>query len=365
MDSVTATKHKWTFRELKDLLVEAYNEWSEDQAPRLGAALAYYTMLSLAPLLVLLIALAGLVLGEEAARGQLFSQIHGLVGQAGGKAIEEMVENAGRGSGGIIASFLGFATLIFAASSVAGEMKASLNAIWDKPPDQDAGITETVKERSYALVVVLGCGFLLLVSLTISSAISAGGQWLAGYLPLPEAVLHALNMVLSILVITGVFAAMFKFLPDVNIEWRDVLLGAAFTAILFTVGKFLIGMYLGKASIGSAYGAAGSLVIVLVWVYYSSQIFFFGAEFTQVYAQHRGSDPMKKRSKPAVKTADKPAGEKLLPQAASPSGGRPTAAPVNAALAVNGTGGGILGAVGLVLGSLIAATKAGRVLRNR
>jgi membrane protein len=369
MASVTATGNKLSFSTIKRLLVETYNEWSKDQAPRLGASLAYYTILSLAPLLVLLIALAGFVFGEEAARGQLFGEIRGLVGSEGAEAIQSMVNNAAKGSGGIIASILGFLTLIFGASSVAGELKASLNAIWDKPPDPEAGITTEIKQRSYALVVVLACGFLLLVSLTVSSAIAAGGRWLAGLLPLPEALLHGLNFVLSLLVITAVFAALFKFLPDVDIRWRDVFLGAAFTAILFGLGKFAIGLYLGKASFGSTYGAAGSLVIVLVWVYYSSQLLFFGAEFTQVYAQHRGSDPMRKRQQGPVASAHSAEQrQKLLPDSMEPARVNPevsSAAQSNAAVAANGTQSGILAAVGVVLGSVLAATKAGRVLKSR
>lgn len=203
-----------------------------------------------------------------------------------------MIQNASKPSSGILASLIGLATLIFGASSVAGELRAALNTVWDKPYDANAGIKEMVKERSYALVVVLGCGFLLLVSLAVSSVLAGAGKLTANFLPLPEVVLHALNIVLSILVITGVFAALFKYLPDVRLEWRHVITGAFVTAVLFTIGKFLLGMYLGKASFGSTFGAAGSLVILLVWVYYSAQIFFFGAEFTQVYACDQGADPV-------------------------------------------------------------------------
>jgi membrane protein len=285
------------FAELKRLFAMTWKEWNADQAPRLGAALAYYTVLSLAPLLLLLIALAGLVFGEEAATGQLMAQIRDLVGPEGAQAIQTMVQNASRPGGGILASIIGFAVLIFGASTVAAELKASLNAVWNHTEPDSGGITEMVKQRSTALVVILGCGFLLLVSLAVSSAIAAAGNFVNDLLPLPEVVLQLLSLLTSIIVITGVFAVLFKYLPDVSIEWRDVLLGAAFTSILFSIGKTLIGLYLGKASFGSTYGAAGSLVIVLVWVYYSAQILFFGAEFTQVYAEQHGSDPMKKRSR--------------------------------------------------------------------
>lgn len=283
-----------SFAEMRSLLVKTYNEWSEDQAPRLGAALAYYTILSLAPLLILLLALSGLIFGDEAARGQLYTQIRDLVGAEGAQTIQSIVENASKPTSGIIASLIGFATLIFGASSVATELKYDLNTIWDQPP-ADESIGETIKHRSYALAIVLGCGFLLVVSLAVSSVVSAAGSFLMSMMPMSEVLLQILNMLVSVVVITGVFAVLFKYLPDVTIEWRDVLLGAAFTSVLFSIGKFLIGLYLGKASFGSTYGAAGSLVILLVWVYYSSQIFFFGAEFTQVYAAEHGSNPRRRR----------------------------------------------------------------------
>jgi membrane protein len=285
----------------KALLLKSWKEFNDDQVPRLGAALAYYTALSLAPLLILLIAIAGFVFGREAAQGQLFGQLTSMVGPEGAKAIEGMVAGASKPSSGIMASIIGFLTLIFGASSVAGELKSSLNIIWNRPQDDSGGITSLVTDRSKALGVVLGGGFLLLVSLTVSSALAAAGSFMGDMMPIPAFVLEALNFVVSIVVIAGVFAVLFKYLPDVRIEWHDVLIGAAFTSVLFTIGKFLIGMYLGKASFGSTYGAAGSLVIVLVWVYYSAQIFFFGAEFTQVYAREFGSDPLRRR-----KSADQP-----------------------------------------------------------
>lgn len=289
-----------TVAEWKELLGKTWTEWNEDQAPRLGAALAYYTVLSLAPLLLLLIAIAGLVFGEEAARGQLMGQIQGMVGSEGAEAVQEMVRNASKPGSGIIASIVGFAVLIFGASTVANELKSSLNQIWDiDPHTTGTGMKSMVKQRSKALVVVLGCGFLLLVSLAVSSFLAAAGSFVGHLLPLPEPVLHLLNALVGIVVITGVFGFMFKYLPDVNIEWRDVFLGALFTSVLFAIGKFAIGLYLGKASLGSSYGAAGSLVVLLVWVYYSSQILFFGAEFTQVYAETHGSRRQRRRNRTA------------------------------------------------------------------
>jgi membrane protein len=298
-----------TVTQAKNILLKSWKEFNDDQAPRLGAALAYYTLLSLAPLLILLIAVAGLVFGKQAAQGQLLNEITNMVGTQGGQAIQEMIKSASKPSSGIIASIIGFVTLIFGASSVAGELKASVNVIWDLPL-KSGGLKDMIKQRSIALAVVLGCGFLLLVSLVVSSAISAAGKFVADMLPVPEVVLQVLGFVLSFAVITGVFAALLKYLPDVHVEWRDVLAGAAFTALLFTIGEYLIGMYLGKAGFASTYGAAGSLVIVLVWVYYSSQIFFFGAEFTQIYSNEYGSRPLKNKApKPADTVVPRHGGE--------------------------------------------------------
>lgn len=349
------------FAELKRLLTRTWEEWNTDEAPRLGAALAYYTILSLAPLLVLLIALAGLVFGEQAAQGQLYAQVRDLVGPEGGKAIEGMVQNASRPGAGIAATIIGFLTLLVGASTVANELKVSLNKVWNHEPDA-AGIKTMVKQRSYALLVVLGCGFLLLVSLAVSSTIAAAGALVAHLLPLPEALMYVLNLTLSILVITGVFAAMFRFLPDVDVNWRDVLPGALFTAVLFTAGKFLIGLYLGKASFGSTYGAAGSLVIVLVWVYYSAQIFFFGAEFTQIYAEEHGSDPFRRRRQDNVQTSPKPVA--ALPEDNSRTG-RLASFTANGSTGLSSTPEQkSFNMVGAILGSALAATKIVRGFRK-
>lgn len=340
--------------DLKRLLMQTWTEWNKDNAPRLGAALAYYTTLSLAPLLVLLIAIAGLVLGEEAARGQLMAQVSELIGSEGGEAVQTMVQNASKPASGVLASLIGFAVLIFGASTVAAELRASLNEIWNKEPDDSGGIKEMVTERSYALAVVLGCGFLLLVSLVVSSTIAAAGTVVEGYLPLPEALMHGLNLLVGIVVITGVFAVLFKYLPDIHIEWRDVLLGAAFTSVLFALGRFVIGLYLGKASFGSTYGAAGSLVIVLVWVYYSAQIFFFGAEFTQVYAREHGSDPLRRRRRDRKHPVED-------------RGERPQSAPAASEFATANTalaGERSASVFGGLIGSALAATKIFRTLRR-
>jgi membrane protein len=270
------------------LIKGAFSGWSEDKVPRLGAALAYYTVFSLAPLLIIIISIAGFFFGDEAARGEIVGQFRGLVGEEGGKAIQTMIENAGREKGsGVFATVISIVTLLFGASGVFGELQDSLNTIWGVKPKSGRGILGMLKDRFMSFTMVLGVAFLLLVSLVLSAAIAAIGTVFGG--GDGEGLLHILNLVVSFGVITLLFAAMYKYLPDVKIEWRDVWVGAAVTSVLFTLGKFAIGLYLGKGSVASAYGAAGSLVILLVWVYYSAQILFFGAEFTKVYAKDYGS----------------------------------------------------------------------------
>jgi len=275
---------------LKDLLSKTFDHWTADEAPRMGASLAYYTILSLSPLLIVLITIAGYVFGREAAQGTLFYQIDQLVGTEGAKAIQGMVEAAGQHkSTGLWASVAGFAALLFAASGVIGELRSSLNKIWNVPEANGAAISSFVKEKGYAIAVVLGTGFLLLVALVVNAAISALGKYFQSMISTPAIVLQLFNIVVSFAVITVLFALIYKVLPQADVRWQDVMYGAAVTSVLFTIGKTLIGVYLGHAGFSSTYGAAGSLVVVLVWVYYSAQIFFFGAEFTHVYALEHGS----------------------------------------------------------------------------
>jgi membrane protein len=271
------------------LLKEAFREWQEDEALQLGAALAYYTIFSIAPMLLVVIALAGLVFGREAVQGQLDNQIQGLVGAQGADAIQTMVANAGRHGGGVWATVIAVATILFGATGVFTQLQTSLNHIWGVKPKPGQGIKGMLRARAAAFGLLLGIGFLLLVSLVVSAALTAAGNYLLGFFPGAELILQALNFVISLAVITVLFAMIFRFLPDVKITWRDVWFGAAVTALLFTIGKTLIGLYLGNSSVASVYGAAGSLVIVLLWAYYSSQILFFGAELTEVWARHRGS----------------------------------------------------------------------------
>jgi membrane protein len=276
-------------KEIFAILKKTASDWMEDQAPTLGAALAYYTVFSLAPLLIIAIAIAGLVFGQEAAQGQIFDQLRGLLGEASGKAMEDMVQNANaKPATGFVAGVIGVVMLLFGASGVFGQLQTSLNAIWDVQPKPGRGILGIIQDRILSFGFILVLGFLLLVSLLLTAAIALVGEWF-GTGPGMETLAQILNFVLSLALITVLFAMIFKFLPEAKIAWHDVWIGAFLTAVLFTVGKFVLGLYLGKSGVDSSYGAAGSLIVLLIWVYYSSQILFFGAEFTQVYANRFGS----------------------------------------------------------------------------
>ncbi|HUQ94943.1 MAG TPA: YihY/virulence factor BrkB family protein [Bryobacteraceae bacterium] len=278
--------------DFKVLLLDTIDQFYDDNAPRLGAAVAFYTMLSLAPLLVVAIAVAGLAFGEQAARGQIYWQIQELVGSEGALAIQRLVENARAPSTGVLATVLGLATLFFGATTAVAELRDALNTIWEVPPRQAKGLASVLgllRERFFSFTLVVGVGFLLVVSLLVNAVLAAAGKFVNQMMPLPETVLQTTSSVLSFVVITLLFALIYKVLPDLHVEWQDVVLGAAVTSLLFTLGKLAIGLYLGKTAIASTYGAAGSLVIVLVWVYYSVQVFFLGAAFTHVYATTYGS----------------------------------------------------------------------------
>jgi membrane protein len=260
----------------------------EDKAPRLGAALAYYTIFSIAPLLIIAIAVAGLVFGPQAAQGSIVGQIRGLVGETGAEEIQTIIRSAHKPTIGTIVGIFGVATLLFGASGVFGELQDALNTIWHVPNRQNS-IWGSIKERFPSFLMVLGTGFLLLVSLLLSAGVAALGRFVAGWLPVSENLAHAISFLVSFTSTTVLFAMIFKILPQTRIAWSDVWVGAAVTALLFDIGKLLIGLYLGKSSIASTYGAASSLAIVLAWVYYSAQILYFGAEFTRVYAKSHGS----------------------------------------------------------------------------
>lgn len=277
------------FFALRKMLKQTVNDWLDDSAPMHGAALAFYSLLSIAPLLVVAIAVAGFVYGEEAARGELDTQIRGLVGKEGAEAVQELLAHAQQPTQGILATVIGLATLLVGASGVFGQLQMSLNAIWEVRPKPGGGIWSFLQTRLLSFTMVLGIGFLLLMSLILSAILAGVAGYVQQFFPGGGWVTQGANVVVSLAVITLLFAMIFRLLPDAKIAWKDVWAGAALTALMFTVGKFGIGEYLGRASVGSSYGAAGSLVVLILWVYYSSQILLFGAEFTQVYARQTGS----------------------------------------------------------------------------
>lgn len=271
------------------LLKQTFSDWSEDNAQQLGASLAFYSALSIAPLLVIALGIAATVLGDDAARGGVVGQLESLVGKQGGEAIESMLESANKPGTGLIATILSSITLLFGASGVFGQLQDALNTIWEVQPKPGSGALGWLKNRFISMAAVLGSAFLLLVSLLLTAALAAAGDFSN---VAPDSLSwagQAVNFLLSIFVITCLFAMIFKLLPDVKMAWSDVWLGAFITAVLFTVGKFAIGLYLGRSSMASSYGVAGSFVVLLVWTYYSAQILFFGAEFTQVYANRYSS----------------------------------------------------------------------------
>ncbi len=275
-------------RRYAGLFSAAFSKWYAHNDQMLGAALAYYTVLSMAPLLMVVLAITGMAFGKAAAEGQIMGQLRSLIGADGAGVIQTVLKTASVPSQGVIASIVGFVVLLFSAAGVFNALRDSLNMIWEAKP-ATSGFWTTVRGEFLSFGMVLGIGFLLMVSLVLSAAIAAVGKFVGDLLPVPEAVLHAANFVGAFAVVTFLFAAIYRVLPATEIPWGDVWVGAAFTSLLFSLGKLAIGLYLGKASVGSAYGAAGSLVVFLVWIYYSAQVFYFGAEFTHVYANRHGS----------------------------------------------------------------------------
>src|SRR3954452_3678211 len=269
---------------------QTFSEFSEDNVLRLSAALAYYSIFSLGPLLIIIVGVAGIVLGQsgaESVRHQIQDALQSLLGPQSAKVVESMMSNQTK-SGGIVTTVVGVVTLLLGASGVFGQLQDALNTIWGVKAKPGIGIWGFLRHRFLSFGMVLGIGFLLLISMVLTTALSAIMKNMGGLLPMSEAVAHTVNFVVSFGVIPLLFAIMFKFLPDVKVRWSDVWAGAVLTSLLFTIGKFLLGLYLGRASTTSSYGAAGSVVLILLWVYYASIIIFLGAEFTQVYAKARG-----------------------------------------------------------------------------
>jgi membrane protein len=271
----------WPF--LKSVIVS----WFNDRCLSMGAAIAYYAAFSLAPLLILVIAIAAVAFGREAAQGAIVGQLGALIGLEGAAALEAMIANAGRSGSGWLANLVGVGALLLAATGAVGEIQSSLNVIWKAEPSKESTIQAFLRRKllSYSFVVVMG--FLLMVSLVLSAALAAAGDELAARVPGLDILLMAANFIVSLAVVTAIFATVYKLLPDTPIAWRDVWLGAGVAALLFSFGKFLIGAYIGSSAIASTYGAAAALVIILLWVYYTSQILLFGAELAHERAKRR------------------------------------------------------------------------------
>ena len=275
---------------LFNLCRKAVDAWMDDFAPSMGAAISYYTMFSLAPLLVIVVAVAGALFGREAVQGEIVEQLTGLIGRDAATSVQAMIKSASAPGQGLIAGLIGFAVLLVGATTVFAELQSALDRIWHVPEaDKPTGLWAVLRARVLSFGLILGLAFLLMVSLTVSTGVAAFGSWIGGLMPGWEILLQLINFAISIAITTALFAMIFKFMPTAKVAWRDVGVGAVVTAVLFEVGKQLIGLYLGKSGLSESLAAAGSLVVLLAWVYYAAQIFLLGAEFTKVYANERGS----------------------------------------------------------------------------
>ncbi len=309
-------------QDLISFMNEVYNCWSDHNVPRLGASVAFYTLLSLAPLLIVVVAVAGAVFGREAATGQLVWQIQDLIGRAGAETVQNLLKSTQKPGAGLLPSIIGTIALAIGATSAVSELRDALNVIWCVPRRETSGLRSSVsmlRDKGLAIATVLGIGFLLLVSLAVNAALSALSAQYEVWMPQAATVLlRSADIAVTFFVISVLFALIYKWLPDLYLEWRDVIPGALMTAALFNIGRILIGYYIGRASYASVYGAAGSLVVFLVWVYYSAQIFFLGAEVTRAWAQTFGSKPCDrigrdvKLATAADQPAEPPAGETII-----------------------------------------------------
>src|SRR5215510_4007370 len=274
---------------MKYLITAAYSEWSEDNASRLAAALSFYAALSLAPLLIIVLGIAGFVFGREAATGQLVAEMRTFFGYERAQIIQDIIASANGPASGLVSTIVGVIILLFGASGVFSALQDGLNTVWTSSAKGGRGLVGVIKDQFLSFAMVFGLGFLLLVSLVISTLLSALGENLFEGVTAPAIAVEVGNFILSFLFLIILFGLMYKILPAVEIGWNDVWIGALITALLFTLGKLGLGIYLGRSTFASAYGAAGSFVVILVWIYYSAQIVFFGAELTQVYANSSGS----------------------------------------------------------------------------
>ena len=279
------------------IVVDAAMGWFNDGAMSMGASIAFYTIFSLAPLVILVTAIAGLVFGDEAAQGALADQLSNLIGQDAAKTVQDLVASAGNRDSGVLASVIGLATLVIGATTVFTELQSSLDRIWKAPPPSDSAMSWLVTVRLKGLALIGATGFLLIVSLAVSAALAALGRLVGQSLPEVVALLRLAETLASWAALTVLFALIYRVLPTVHLPWRDLTVGAAVTALLFSVGKFLIGLYLGTSGVTSVYGAAGSFVLILLWVYYSASIFLFGAEITRAYSERIGSRVLRRTAR--------------------------------------------------------------------
>jgi membrane protein len=308
------------FRKIWDLLKETVNGFIGDEALSRAASIAYFTIFSIAPLLLIVISIAGLVFGHEAAQAAILGQFSGLMGKSSGQALQTMLQSAGGQSqkSGTIATIIGVVTLLITASGAFGEIQSSLNRIWKAEPK--AGLTRLVRARIASIGLVMTLGFLLVVSLAVSAGLAALGHWVEGFFPGAKVLMAVVNFVISLVLLSAVFAAIYKVLPDKQIAWRDVAVGAVATALLFTIGKSLIGIYIGSTNVAESYGTAGSLIVILLWIYYSTVTFLLGAEFTRGYAERFGShstQPGTEAVRPAIPSRPESAPEPQPAMAAS------------------------------------------------
>ena len=277
-------------RKIGKLLKETFKEWQEDKASRIAAALAYYAVFSISPLLVIAIAIAGTVFGQDTAQEQITEQLTALVGEDGVKPILMALNNISQPKVRGVASLISIAVLLLGASGIFAQLQDALNTVWKVKPQPGQGVLPFIRKRVSSFLMVLAIGFLLILSLVLSAVVAALSKYRTDFLPGSQILWENLDFIVSLGLMTFLFCLMFKYVPDVKIAWKDVFVGAVITAVLFLFGKFLLGVYLSKGSLGSAYGAAGSLIVLLAWIYYSAQIILLGAEFTQVYSRMYGSN---------------------------------------------------------------------------
>ena len=268
---------------LWQLLKRIFSEWSRHDAPHMGAALAFYAILSLSPLILLVVALAGMFVGKSEALQALTAQMHGLVGSGGDKALDAVLAGAQKNSDkGWMASVISFAVVLFSASGIFGELRTAFNKIWEVEAEKSGGLMGTVRDRLLSFGMVLSLAFLFLCSLIASAALAAASSFLGGLMPMPKAIAVLIDLLISLGGVSLIFALMFRYVPAAKVPWRPAWMGGALTALLFTIGKYVLGLYMAKTAVGSEFGAAGSVIVVIVWIYYTAQIVFFGAEFTRL-----------------------------------------------------------------------------------